>query len=153
MERTPYTELPVKAQEVLSMLPRKDSAALIALSGELGAGKTSFVQALGKELGITEPMQSPTYVLMKSYPIAYKHFTKLVHIDAYRLESADQFAALKPEAFLADPNTIVCIEWPERVQGALPKADIEIQFSSEGAGEKERLIHILGLRNPEYGRE
>ncbi len=114
----------------------------VALSGDLGAGKTTFVQALARALGIAETVQSPTYVLMKSYPIAYRQFTTLIHIDAYRLEKPEEFAALRPEIFLADPTNLVCIEWPEKVGEALPKPDLLLKFSSEGAEEGERYISI-----------
>lgn len=117
-------------------------AMIVALLGDLGAGKTTFVQALGTALDIQETIQSPTYVLMKSYPISYKQFTKLVHIDAYRLASAQEFATLKPETFLQDPHVLVCVEWPERVEGLLPSPDLTMRFSSEGAGEGERFIEI-----------
>ena len=87
---------------------------------------------------------------MKSYPIAYKNFTTLVHIDAYRLNNAQEFAALKPEQFLNDPHALVCIEWPERVEGALPKPDVVVHFSSDppageagAAGEGERYIKVV----------
>ena len=115
-------------------------ATIIALRGDLGAGKTTFTQALAKELGITESVQSPTYVLMKSYPISFGHFTKFIHIDAYRLDSPEEFSALKPEEFLSNPQNLVVIEWPERVEGVLPKPDIVLNFSSQDALEDERYI-------------
>lgn len=80
---------------------------------------------------------------MKSYPILYKHFTQLVHIDAYRLNNSTEFATLKPEKFLNDPRALVCVEWPEKVDGALPQPDLTLRFSSEGAGENERYIEIV----------
>ena len=144
MEKIKLSELSQVVERVLTHLPtKKETATVIALSGELGAGKTTFTQTLGRALGITEPMQSPTYVLMKSYPIAYKNFTRFIHIDAYRLERVEEFAALKPETFLNDPKNIVCIEWPERVVGALPTPDIQIQFSSDGVSEEERYIEVV----------
>jgi tRNA threonylcarbamoyladenosine biosynthesis protein TsaE len=136
--------LPKTAHIVLGHLaPKQDAATVLSLRGDLGAGKTTFVQALARELGITDAVQSPTYVLMKSYPIDHKGFTKLVHIDAYRLESPEQFLALRPEAFLHDPEALVCVEWPERLEGALPKPDVELEFSSEGAGVGERYITMV----------
>lgn len=132
------------AQTVLAQLPAAhDKAVLIALSGDLGAGKTTFTQALGKALGITEPVQSPTYVLMRSYPIAYKEFTKFVHIDAYRLDDPKEFATLDPERFLRDRGALVCVEWPEKAGGALPKPDILLRFSSDGAQQGERYIEVV----------
>jgi len=121
-----------------------NKATTIALQGDLGAGKTTFVQALAKELGVTDTIQSPTYVLMKSYHIPHHpRFALLIHIDAYRLDGAKEFAALRTEKFLEDKRTLVCVEWPERVEGALPAPDITLRFSSENAGEKERYIELV----------
>lgn len=122
----------------------KSHATLIALRGDLGAGKTTFVQALARELGIAETVQSPTYVLMKKYEIKKAApFKTLVHIDAYRLNNAEEFAALKPEQFLEDPKALIVVEWPERVGDALPKPDVVLNFSSLAANEGERYIEVL----------
>lgn len=139
-------DLEVFAREILKSLDfarDKSRATLIALRGDLGAGKTTFVQALAKELGVGQTVQSPTYVLMRSYPIAYKNFTRLVHIDLYRLEKPEEFVALTPEEFLGDPKNLICVEWPERVGEALPKPDLTVRFSSEGAAENERYIEVV----------
>ncbi|MDO8548473.1 MAG: tRNA (adenosine(37)-N6)-threonylcarbamoyltransferase complex ATPase subunit type 1 TsaE [bacterium] len=136
-------ELSTIVKKVLAALPQGGTrASIITLQGELGAGKTTFVQALAKELGVIDIVQSPTYVLMKKYQISHPRFKTLIHIDAYRLNNAQEFAALEPEQFLNDPNNLVCIEWPERVEGALPKPDLTIKFSSEGASEAERFIEV-----------
>lgn len=145
MEKLLLSELPAFARLVLAQiadLPQKPAAVVLALRGDLGAGKTTFTQALARELGITETLQSPTYVLMKSYPLSSGRFSRLVHIDAYRLEGAEEFAALKPEAFLQDPGALVVIEWPEKVAGALPAADLTVRFSSENAAEGERSVSV-----------
>ena len=143
MVKVALGELQGLAQEVLAKLPEGNERAIIlALTGELGAGKTTFVQALAKELGVEDTVQSPTYVLMKKYDISYRQFTSLIHIDAYRLEKTEEFAALKPETFLNDPHNLVCIEWPERIEGALPTPDLVLNFSSKDAGEAERYIEV-----------
>ena len=142
MQKVSLSALPQLAAEVLKKLAPKNTATVVALSGDLGAGKTTFVQALGKELGITETMQSPTYVLMKKYQIANNNYQTLVHIDAYRLNNAEEFAALKPEQFLQDLKALVVVEWPERVGNALPKADLTLNFSSENAAEGERFVEM-----------
>jgi len=129
-------------REVSAQLPEKNAATIIALMGELGAGKTAFVQEFAKELGISQAVQSPTYVLMKKYQVSNSKFQTLVHVDAYRLQNSREFAALKPEEFLSDPLALVFVEWPERVTGALPAPDLVIKFSSEGADEKERFVEI-----------
>jgi tRNA threonylcarbamoyladenosine biosynthesis protein TsaE len=154
MTHVPLTELPQYVRNVRSMLkllPSKNSATVVWLKGDLGAGKTTFVQGLAKEMEIEGDIQSPTYVLMKSYSVpnnrtqfgSIRRFHTLVHIDAYRLKDAAEFAALKPETFLSDPQTLVLIEWPERVEGALPKPDMTISFTSENAQEKERYIEVV----------
>jgi len=142
MQKVSLSALPQLAAEVLKKLAPKNTATVVALSGDLGAGKTTFVQALGKELDITETMQSPTYVLMKKYQIANNNYQTLVHIDAYRLNNAEEFAALKPEQFLQDLKALVVVEWPERVGNALPKADLTLNFSSENAAEGERFVEM-----------
>lgn len=147
MGKIAKSQLTAFVRSLLGRLPASpEHATVLALSGNLGAGKTTFVQALGKELGIQEPMQSPTYVLMKSYPIVHPDFTTLIHIDAYRLESPAQFAVLTPKEFLNNPRNLVCIEWPERVEEVLPPPDLFIDFSSERAGEGERYIEVANPR-------
>ena len=154
MQKVLLSGLPQYANDVLAKLAVKNTAAILALSGELGAGKTTFVQALGKALGISETMQSPTYVLMKKYQIPQgdtltpglskvSPFKQLIHIDAYRLEKPEEFAALRPEQFLQDPKTLVVVEWPEKAAGALPLADVTINFSSQDVGEEERYIEVI----------
>ena len=143
MEKVLKEQLPELAKKVLSQLhAQKTRATLITLSGDLGAGKTTFVQALAGELGITETIQSPTYVLMKKYEIRGRPFKAFIHIDAYRLKDATEFLALKPEDFFVDPEILVALEWPEMVEGALQKPDISLKLSSDGAKEGERYISI-----------
>lgn len=143
MEKVKLSGLEEAVKKVWALLPKKrDSATVITFRGDLGAGKTTFIQTLAKALGVEEIVQSPTYVLMKRYDISYRHFKSLIHIDAYRLNGAQEFSALRPEQFLNDPANLVCIEWPERIEGALPKPDLIIKFSSRGALEDERFIEM-----------
>jgi tRNA threonylcarbamoyladenosine biosynthesis protein TsaE len=151
--RVPLSELPEYARNVrasLKLLPKLGRAAVVALTGELGAGKTTFVQALARDMGVELPVQSPTYVLMKKYPLsgerlpsgAKRRFNTLVHIDAYRLEKPEEFAALRPEEFLNDPGSLVLVEWPQKLGRLLPKPDLTVLFS-EGESDSERYIEIL----------
>jgi tRNA threonylcarbamoyladenosine biosynthesis protein TsaE len=143
MTQVPLKELPELAGNVLAAIwlgGAKERATILALKGELGAGKTTFVQALARRLGIQEPVQSPTYVLMKSYRLEgplttfgeKRRFSRLVHIDAYRLESPEEFGTLKPDEFLNDPKAFVIVEWPERLGDRLPQPDMTIQFAQTG---------------------
>jgi tRNA threonylcarbamoyladenosine biosynthesis protein TsaE len=146
MEKVSLKQLPAFANTVLAAigaLAPAQRATFIALEGELGSGKTTFTQALARVLGVVESLQSPTYVLMKIYPTTHSVFATLVHIDTYRLESPEEFAALKSEKFLNSPRTLVLIEWPEKVGGVLPKPDMTIRFSSDRAGAEERYIEVI----------
>jgi len=106
-------------------------ATVIALQGELGSGKTTFAQGFGKILGVEEPMQSPTFVIMKSYDIDWRGFKKLIHIDAYRLEKEEELLNLGWEDLLKDPGNIILIEWPENVPGLIPTNAQRIHFKHE----------------------
>lgn len=107
--------------------PSQGHATLVTLSGNLGAGKTTFTQAVAKALGVLEPVTSPTFVLAKPYPLpAGSAFSKLVHIDAYRLEGGKDLAPLAFEEMMADAGTLILLEWPEMVADGLPKADVSI---------------------------
>ncbi len=137
-------DLPQLAQDVLRRIPHDSSAAaLVTLSGDLGAGKTTFTQALARELGVAVPVQSPTYVLMRSYDIAHGRFTRLVHIDTYRLNNESEFLALEPQRFFEDPHALVVIEWPERVIMALPVPNISLTFSTEHTNHDERMVELV----------
>lgn len=106
-------------------------ATVIGLQGELGSGKTYFAQNFGKIMGVTENMPSPTFVIMKSYKVDWHGFKKLIHIDAYRLESEDELLKLGWEDLLKDPENIILIEWPENVEGIMPKDAKRIVFEHE----------------------
>lgn len=125
------------ADFVQTLSPREDSATLITISGELGAGKTSFVQGAARALGISEPVTSPTFVLEKVYELPEKrgqHFTRLVHIDAYRLEGSGALAPLGFADLMREPKNLVMLEWPERVSDALPVSACAIAFVVESDG-------------------
>lgn len=111
------------------LAPRKE-ATLVTLSGELGAGKTAFAKAVAKALGVSGVVNSPTFVLEKIYALpAGGAFTKLVHIDAYRLESGSELAPLELTELMRDPHTLALLEWPEKVEDALPETAYRIALS------------------------
>lgn len=105
-----------EATEFLKTLSKKESeATIVALKGDLGSGKTTFVKEIAKHLGIKDHITSPTYVLEKVYPIGLEGFTHLVHIDAYRFEKEDEVKTLGWDEVKKSPENLVFIEWPERV--------------------------------------
>ena len=122
------------AKDVLNRLIKsKHRPIVLALSGELGSGKTTFIQGLAKTLGIREKVQSPTFVLAKWYALA-KRFNPLrhfIHIDAYRLESAKELNQLGFEELSANKKNLIFVEWADKVLKALPKNHPKIFFEIE----------------------
>lgn len=108
---------------VQNLTPKTAGATLVTLSGELGAGKTSFTQAIARELGVETSVTSPTFVLMKIYALNGSAFKRLVHIDAYRLQGGEDLRALGFDEVMQDAGNLVLLEWPEQVASGLPKAD------------------------------
>ncbi len=116
------SELREVAKEILSSLEERRGAQIIALSGDLGAGKTAFTKEIARLLGVVGEITSPTFVIMKSYEVpAHPTFTILTHIDAYRIESDDEMRVLGFSEILNDPARLVCIEWPEKIENLIPK--------------------------------
>ena len=97
---------------------------ILALHGNLGAGKTTFVRGLARALGIQETITSPTFNL---YTI-YKGYRQLIHLDAYRLASGADLDALMIEDFL-QPPWCFAVEWPERILDALPEDAWHLYFT------------------------
>ena len=122
---------------IASVLPRKKTATVLALSGELGAGKTTFVQLLGKQLGVSEHITSPTFVVMKQYPVAGHDWVRtLVHVDAYRIEDIDEIRVLRLAEILSKPETILCIEWPERIKSCVPDGAFHVSIALNADGSR-----------------
>lgn len=132
-------EMTTVAEELLSILPQKKSANTLALSGELGAGKTALVRALARQLGVSEHITSPTFVIMKTYtPSQHASFETLVHIDAYRVEDPAEMEVLGLSELFQKERTLICIEWPEHIQELIPKDALSVRI--EVTGEAERNV-------------
>ncbi len=121
------------AKDFISSLVPEDKATVVALSGDLGSGKTAFTKETANILGINrDEVTSPTFVIMKMYKLksasANKNFKHLVHIDAYRLESESELEKLGWETLLEDQGNLILIEWPEMVPQCIPKSAYKINF-------------------------
>lgn len=131
------------AAELLAELSGKAEgrAAVLALSGHLGAGKTALVQEIAEALGVAEHVTSPTFVLMKSYKTTHATLDTLVHVDAYRLSSEAELTRLGFREYLSRPKTLICIEWPERVPALIPED--AVRLSLEATSPESRYVTRL----------
>jgi tRNA threonylcarbamoyladenosine biosynthesis protein TsaE len=134
------------AAKVRPRLSPAARATIVALSGDLGSGKTTFTKAFAAALGIpAEEITSPTFVIMKSYDLDPRQrsnlspdprfdleertrIKKFIHIDAYRLEKAEDIERLGWKELISDPSNLILIEWPENIGPALPIYAQKISF-------------------------
>lgn len=144
IEINSLSEMSAAVKELLNLFATNeysDQATVVAISGDLGAGKTTFVQHLARELGITETVTSPTFTIIKIYPIdGDSLFSRLVHMDAYRVESLEELRPLRLSEIFKEPKTLICIEWAEKIKEFLPENTIYLSF--ETLSEDSRAITI-----------
>lgn len=115
---------------------------ILLLEGDLGSGKTTLVQGMGTGLGITEPIASPTFILLNEYP---EGRIPLYHLDLYRLEPSE-VDALHLESYwdgIEFPLGIVAIEWAERL-GYLPLSYLKMQLTAVDTGGRQVVISAIG---------
>jgi tRNA threonylcarbamoyladenosine biosynthesis protein TsaE len=132
---------------------RSSGAVVLSLYGDLGSGKTTFLQGFAKGLGIKEKILSPTFVIYRKFFISNKpsairktddrRFRAkrcFYHVDAYRLKNEKDAKELGLPEILKNPENIVAIEWPERIRKILPKNAIKISFKF--VSQNQRAIDI-----------
>ncbi len=105
------------------------NATVLAMYGDLGSGKTTLTQNICKNLGIKNKIISPTFVIMKKYLIENKKFKRLIHIDAYRLNKKEEMIHLGWNEIISDNENIIIIEWPEKIEGLIPKDSIVVKLT------------------------
>jgi len=127
------------AEEVLK--DRSSDSVVIALRGNLGAGKTTFIQGLARGLGLKHKITSPTFVIFRHYRFKDKSGGHLFHVDAYRIKNISELRPLNFREILSVPKSVVIIEWPENIKKALPKKTHWLKFR-HGRKENERIIEM-----------
>ncbi len=125
------------AHEFVSNLKKGDRAVVVALVGDLGAGKTAFSQFIGEALGVLDPIQSPTFLIEKIYELKDQNWHHLVHIDAYRLESEQELLYLGWEEIISRAENLVLVEWADKVRNILPEDAIHIVFTHVDENSRE----------------
>lgn len=105
---------------------------VIALRGELGAGKTTLVRGLLRALGVTERVKSPTYTLVEPYVVSRLY---LYHFDFYRFSRSDEWGEAGFREYF-NRDSVCLVEWPEKAGGQLPEPDLEIVMAVEGEGRR-----------------
>jgi tRNA threonylcarbamoyladenosine biosynthesis protein TsaE len=127
------------AKKILNRKPKKN-ALILALEGELGGGKTTFLQGFARGLGIKDKILSPTFIIMQRFkikPSAETFFLKdkknlgfknFYHFDCYRIKKQKDILNLGFREIIANPQNIVAIEWAERIKKILPKDIFGLKF-------------------------
>lgn len=114
---------------------------VILLVGELGAGKTTFVQALAAKLGVRDLVKSPTFTIANEHPVHHPKIKTLVHLDGYRLEGSS-LSDLGVDLHCGQKDTVIAIEWPENLKWDLDgcKPTIEIRIDHVSGDERKLTI-------------
>lgn len=134
------TDSAAKTKELAFKLGKLvDAKTLIIMTGDLGAGKTTFTQGLALGMGITKTVTSPTFTIMK----IYKNNLPLYHIDAYRLEGVSQDLGLEE---MMDDDGVCVIEWPLFIDDRLPKEYINVDLKWLSENERAITISAVGER-------
>lgn len=123
-EEVKKRDLPKLARRLVAKLTPGD---ILALSGLLGSGKTTLVQAIARAMGYRGQVTSPTFVIERRYPIKYKKINLIYHLDFYRLTSRD-LVTIDWLDYLGDQDSLTVIEWPEIAAAYLPPQTKRIQL-------------------------
>lgn len=129
------------ATRTLNVQPLTSNATVVALVGDLGAGKTTFAQGFAKGLGIKHRVASPTFLIMRPYPLRHKKYELFYHVDVYRINQPSELENLHFRHVLREPHNIVLVEWADKVKKVLPQNTLWIYFEY-GRTAKERSLVV-----------
>ena len=110
---------------------------VLALQGDLGAGKTVLTKGIAQGLGVKKMVTSPTFILMNIYPIKTKLIKQLIHIDCYRVKNAQEISDIGAEQYFGRPDTVVVVEWAEKIKKILPKHFQTVDFKIKPGNRRE----------------
>lgn len=125
----------------LSSFLKNKQSAVLALDGDLGAGKTTFVKGVFSALKIKGGAVSPTFIIVRKKKTQNKSIRNVFHMDAYRIKSVEELGPIGFFEMLSTPEALVVVEWAGNIKKAIPKDAIWIKFL-HGKKEGERIIEI-----------
>ena len=118
---------------------------ILALSGDFGSGKTTFVQGFAKGLQVKSKILSPSFIVMRRFELYLENFKNFYHIDCYRIKEEKEILALGFKKIASNPENLVVIEWAEKIKKIIPKKNsLWIKFSI--CNLKERKISIENIK-------
>lgn len=139
MKQEYITTSAAKTQAIGVMISQKIHRGVISLSGNLGYGKTTFIQGFAKGLGIPSQIISPTFIMIRTYNIPHKT-GRFYHIDLYRAMSEKDIVGLGIPEFLNEHDAILAVEWPDRLGELMPRKRTDITFIYESENKRRIII-------------
>lgn len=133
----------ILAKKILKTKLKREKAFVLGLKGDLGGGKTTFLQGFAKGLGIRQKILSPTFIIIRRFKInnlTMKQLNNFYHIDCYRIKNPKEIFNLGFKKNILNPHNIVAIEWADRIRKILPKSVIFLDF--EFVDKKTRKITV-----------
>jgi len=127
------------AEKILKSKPKK-GAQVLALKGDLGGGKTTFLKGFAKGLKVGKKILSPTFLIFKKFKIRNKDFKNFYHFDCYRIQKPKEILELDFKKIISEPQNIVAVEWAERIKKILPQNIIWIFFGFLNKKKRKVLI-------------
>lgn len=123
-----------------SRISNLKGATVVGLSGELGSGKTTFVQGFLHGLGVKKRSASPTFIIFRRFKIRGLRFKNVFHADAYRIKMARELGPLGLRDIFKDSENVVIVEWSENIRTIMPKDALRLRFHHGGKENERRII-------------
>lgn len=137
------------AKKILKTKPQK-RAQILGLEGDLGGGKTTFLQGFAKGLGIEQKILSPTFVIMRKFSISTKAYNlkpkTFFHIDCYRIRKSKEILDLGFKEIISNPQNIVAVEWADRIKNILPKTTSILKFEFVNKTKRKIVVRLKNVK-------
>ena len=118
-----------------------NKAFIVGLKGDLGGGKTVFLQGFAKGLKIKERVLSPTFIISRKFLITKSKFINFYHIDCYRINNSSEILSLDFKKIISENQNIIALEWADKVRKFLPKNIVWLEFKYQGKNKREIIFN------------